>query len=423
MNLNRMSILIIAILFSTYLTGCYTQVATSDSESIPDSEEYTESSDYFSEDEETVDSGYFSETETDSVDSETTIINNYYYGYPYRSYFVDYYPTITLGIAFGWSWGWYWGYYYPAYYYPYWTYYPGWCGYGWYYPYPYYCYYPSYYYCSPYYYPTYYSYGYPYYNYGYKTRNENISRIRNNSGGRNYGERTRDPLVSVTGGTIDRKRNLSEGRDLEISRKNVTDRRLGSENKNRDLTRDIIGTNEISRNKVEDTKNPRLTETRDKRTLNDINSDISRNLKQLSTDKGIRTKKSLGNNQRNDISKQLGTRNNITKTNNDIKRNSVKDNKTYSDRNNSKNNTIKKSTTTKQNNTYKPRDNRDNGRTKTNKTYSPPKQNNNPPKSYSPPKQNNNPPRSYNPPRNNTPPRTNSTPNRSGGNNSGGRRR
>src|SRR3990170_4403038 len=127
MKTNKTFLLLVTFVVIFSFTGCYTQVATSDTSSVPDYEEYSEVANYYSEDD--GESGYYSETDIDTLDDETTIINNYYYDYPYRSYFVDYYPTISIGIGFGWGWG-YWGY--P--YYAYWPYYSGWCGYGYYYP-------------------------------------------------------------------------------------------------------------------------------------------------------------------------------------------------------------------------------------------------------------------------------------------------
>ena len=395
-----------AVIFS--FTGCYTQVATFDTSSVPDYEESSEVANYYSEDEEGTDSGYYSESDLDTLNDETTIINNYYYDYPYRSYFVDYYPTISIGIGFGWGWG-YWGY--P--YYAYWPYYSGWCGYGYYYPYPYYyCYYPSYYYYyDPYYYPNYGYGGYTSYN-GYKTRSDYVSGLRNNSGGRNYGERTRDPLVSVRDGSFDRSRDdLTRGQDLTVSRTNVGDRTLGIENKTRDLTREVVGLNTINRT-----------------------SDTKRNNKQLGLDREVSTNKTLGINKRNVVSSETVKRNNKNISDRINQNNRIsKETKKLLRKDNSRTNTNTKqpNVNNRSNNNQTPR--KDNNT----RSYTPPKQNNNPPREYTPPKQNNNnPPRSYSPPSNNNTPRSYSPPSgnntprsysppsgNSGSHNSGNRRR
>lgn len=387
MNTHRTFLLLVTFIVVISFTGCYTQVATSDTSSIPDNLESSEVNNYYSDDDGYIESGYYSETDTDTLDEETTIINNYYEGYPYRSYYVDYYPTITIGFGFGWGWG-YWGYY-P--YYSYWPYYAGWYGWGCYYPY-YYSYYPGYYY-DPYYYPYYGSGGY-YSNYGYKTRSEYVSGIRNNSGGRNYGERTRDPLVSVRDGSSDRSRDdLSRGRDLTVSRTDVRDRTLGIENKTRDLTREVVGLKSVDRN----------TDIRNSNTLGERNSNTTRDVKQLGLNREVTTKKSLGINQRNNtknISKRINQNNRIG---NETKKIFGKDN--------SRTNNKQPNVNNRPNNNQAPK--KDN----TTQSYSPPKQNNNPPRTSSPPRTNNNPPRTSSPPRtNNNPPRSYSPP--SGNNNS-----
>jgi hypothetical protein len=388
-------------LFNTYLlfvtfgvifsfTGCYTQVATSDSDSVPDYEETSDAANYYSEEDEAIDSGYYSETDT--LYGETTVINNYYYDYPYRSYFVDYYPTISIGIGFGWGWG-YWGY--P--YYAYWPYYSSWCGYGWYYPYSYYCYYPSYYY-----YDSYYGYN-GYYNgygddYGYKTRNDYVSRLRNNSGGRNSGERTRDPLVSVRDVSTDRMRNdVTKGRDLTVSRNSVNDRTLGIEDRTRDITREVVGLNTIDR-------------TVDSKRI-DVSSKEIRNNKQLGLDRVVSTDKSLGINKRNVGSKETITRNNTKNISGRINKNDRVSNETKKlfGKDNSRKNTNTKQPNVTRNNNQTPK------KDKNTRTYSPPKSNNNTPRSYSPPSGNNNTPRSYSPPSGNSGNR--------GSNNSGSRNR
>ena len=116
MNLHKIFIVLFIITFSSFFTGCYTQVATSDSSTLPNVKQQAGTTNYYADDEATNESGYYAETDTQEVNDESTVINNYYYGYPYHSYYIDYYPSITFGIAVGWGWA-YWGYY------PYWSYY------------------------------------------------------------------------------------------------------------------------------------------------------------------------------------------------------------------------------------------------------------------------------------------------------------
>lgn len=245
--------------------------------------------------------------------------------------------------------------------------------------------------------------------------------MRNNSGGRNYGDRNRDHLNSITGGTFDRGRDdLSSGIDLRVRNNSITSRTLESGNKNRDLTtvNKVTRNDKSNRNDVTTSRNPGLLTSRD----NDIirnNSSSTRNKKQLGLRTNASTKNYVRKNQKNDVVKELGVRNNNTYrtdrnySNNDVRRSTNKSNTNYKPdvkRNSGKNNNPRTYSPPKGNDKNPPRN------------YSPPKRNNNPPRTYSPPRTNNNPPRSYNPPRNNTPPRTNNTPHRSGGN-SGGRRR
>ncbi len=183
----------IAVLTATIiysLTGCYTQVATTDP--VPYStttiyKQSPESSDYYSEDGEILDTSYYSEIDPET-DESVTIINNYYYDYPYGYYF----PSLSFSIGFGWGWGSYYAYW------PYYQNYYGYWGCGGYYPS--YCYYPGYYYYDAYYCNPYYGGYYPNYGngYGYYPRNEYVTRVRNNSGGRNYPVHQRDPFVTTS---------------------------------------------------------------------------------------------------------------------------------------------------------------------------------------------------------------------------------
>ena len=408
MNTYKTFLLLVTFIVVISFTGCYTQVATSDTFSVPDNVESSEVTNYYSEDYGDLESGYYAETDSNVSDDGTTIINNYYYDYPYRSYFVDYYPTISIGIGFGWGWG-YWGYPYYAYY---WPYYSGWCGYGWVYPCPYYCYYPSYYYYyDPYYYYPYYGYGgYPSYN-GYKTRSNYVSGLRNNSGGRNYGERTRDPLVSVRDRSFDRSRDdLSNGRDLTVSRTDVRNRTSGIENKTRDLKREVVGLKNVDRN----------TDVRNSKVLGERNSKTTREVKQLGLEREVTTKKSIGINRRNDVSKETVSRTNTNNNSNRINQNDRIGNETKKlfGKDNSRTNNKQPNVNNRPNNNQTPK--KDNNT----RSYSPPKQNSNPPRTYSPPRNNSNPPRSYSPPSGNNTSRSSSPPSRSGGsNNTGSRRR
>lgn len=406
------------------LTGCYTQVATTDPEPYSTTTIYkqtTESDNYYSEDGELLDSSYYSEIDPDYEES-VTIINEYYNNYP--SGYYDYYPYISIvtGIGLSWYWGWtslysysYWPYYYP--------YYSGYWGYGW--CYPSYCYYPSYYYYNPYYCNSYYGGYYPYYGYDYGygygyPRDEYVSRIRNNSGGRNYGNFNRDPRVAQTNGSINRVRDdLNLGRDLTVDRNSLTDRSLEIQNRTGDLTREVVGLKDVER--IKNTKRNDVSSNEISRTT-DIRKD-----KQLGLDREVTTKKNLGNFTRNDVSKN--TRNNsVGKYSNQINKNNRIGSETKKlfdgNRSGTKTNVGTKTNTNKsnvKNNTKRYQQPKNNTNTR---TYTPPKQNNNKPRTYSQPKGNNNTSRSYTPPRSNNTPRSNTPPSRnSGSNNSGGRKR
>ncbi|MCL4279866.1 MAG: hypothetical protein KJZ60_09335, partial [Ignavibacteriaceae bacterium] len=166
---------------------------------------------------------------------------------------------------------------------------------------------------------------------------------------------------------------------------------------------------------------------------------ISRDNKQLGMDRELTTKKSLGIEKRNDLSKEIltgNTRNTSEKINknnrigNETKKlfNTL-NNKTYERKSSDKNynkqpNVIKNNNQTPKKD-YTPRTNtsRDNKTTNPPKQYTPPKQNTNPPRSYTPPSGNNT-PRSYSPPSGNNTPRSYSPPSgNSGSNNSGSRGR
>jgi hypothetical protein len=408
MNIYKLFIAVFAFVFISLFTGCYTEVATTDSSGKIENEDQNSPGGYYSDDQESKDSGYYSETDTTAESNQTTIINKYYYGYPYYPYYYDYYPTITVGIGFGWGWG-YCGWY------PYWPYYGGWCGYGWYDPYYYYSYYPGYYYYYPPYYYPYYGYGYSYYD-GYKVRNDYVSRLRNNSGGRNYGTGIRDPINTVSVGSLDRNTlDLTRGRDLQVSSNSTSGRNLGIRDKGRDLTRDDVNVDQVTSRNINDSKNPRVTDSRKDVLTTEKNSGNTRNNKQLGLTVDASNKKYLGiREQVNDVQRQLGIRNKSTNEGNVSKNTTNRNNPNYTNNKPSDN-----QNTGKNNNPRTYSGSNDNN--KTPNSYNPPKRNETP-RSYSPPKTNTNTPRSYSPPSNNTPPRTNSTPNRSGGNTSGRRR-
>lgn len=409
-----LAFLMSAVIYS--LTGCYTQVATTDP--VPYSTTTTiykqspESSDYYSEDGELLDSSYYSEIDPETDDS-VTIINNYYYNYPYGYY--DYFPSLSFSIGFGWGWGW--GSYYA--YWPYYPYYYGYGGCGWYYPS--YCYYPGYYYYDSYYCNPYYGGYYPNYGYGYYKRDEYVTRVRNNSGGRNSPEQIRDPFITTSTGTVDRSRNdLSLGRDLTVDRKNVSSNSADIRNRTGDLTRNLSNT----------TTSDRITSTkRNDLAGNDLNrSNNIRNDKQLGLDREVTTKKSLGIDNRNDVSKKISTSNKLGNYTDKMNQNNriTRETKQLFDKQkstrNNKNN-VRSNNNTKESNI---RNSTKSNQTpnKNTRSYTPPKQNNTQPRTYSQPKSNNNSPRSYTPPSRNNSPRSNTPPSRSGGsNNSGSRRR
>jgi hypothetical protein len=386
------------------LTGCYTQVATNEPEPYSTTTIYKQSPDsdnYYSEDGEQLDSSYYSEVDPDT-DESVTIINKYYNDYPYN--YFDY-AFLPIGIGIGWYWGWtsFYSYsYWP--YYPY--YYSGWWGCG--YPTPYYGYYSGYNYYDPYYcYGGYYpNYGYGN-GYGYYPRDEYVTRTRNNSGGRNYPEYERDPLVTTSNGSIYKGRdNLNLGKDVTVDRNRVTDSNLEIQKRTIETTRQVVGVTDA--NKIKNTRTDDISSndiTRTKQTRND---------KSLGLDREVTTKKSLGSNNRNDVSKQNVKTNTAGNYSDQINKNNRIGNETkkiFGKENTNRQNT--KQNVRTNNNTKQPnvKNNHTPKKENNTRTYTPPKQNSNPPRSYSPPSSNNS-PRSYSPPSGN-----------SGSNNSGNRRR
>ncbi len=129
--------------------------------------------------------------------------------------------------------------------------------------------------CYSYYYDPYYCYGgyYPYYGYdygygyGYNSRNDYVTRIRNNSGGRNYSEQQRDPMVTSTNGSIDRNRDdINLGRDLTVGRININDRSTDIRNRTGDVTREVVGLKDnerISNTKRNDVASNEISRTTD----------------------------------------------------------------------------------------------------------------------------------------------------------------
>jgi len=403
------------------LTGCYTQVATSEPYSTTTYYEKSDDSyDYYSEEGELLDSSsYLEETYTDNAD---LVIVNKYYGYPYY----DYYPSILIGFGFNWYWGWGW-----ASYYPYWSYYPyysGWWGCGWYNPYPYYCYYPGY-------YPNYYCYdpyyGYPYYGYndyypyyGSYPRDQYVTRVRNNSGGRNNPGYNGNPRDLQTSGSIDRVRDdIALGRDLSTERTNVKNSAVDIRNNTGEITRQVVGLNDLERidnNKRKDVSSTELTRT----------TEIKKDKQQYGLDREGKTTKSLGINNTNDIRNKINTSNDLKKYTDRINKNNRIGNETkkiFNQQNSNRNdkNVKSKTDTRKSNVSNVPRQNQTPKKNTDSRSYNPPKQNNNQPRTYSQPKSNNNSPRSYSPPtRTNNTPRSYSPPSRnSGSNNSGTRKR
>lgn len=110
MKTNKTFLLLVSFVVIFSFTGCYTQVATSDTSSVPYYEQSSEVANYYSDEVESTESGYYSEVDSDTLDDETIIINNYYDGFPYTSYYADFYPSISIGFGFGFGFGWGCGY-------------------------------------------------------------------------------------------------------------------------------------------------------------------------------------------------------------------------------------------------------------------------------------------------------------------------
>lgn len=344
------------------LTGCYSQLATEDSDygnwsrSENTDNEYEAAStemDSLAIDE------YADGYEESYVDSEGNVSNYYFYGYPsYRKYFWDYYPAVSIGIGAGWYYDpWYWYSWYPSY---------------WYYPTPY-CYYPSYWYPN-YYYGGYYD-PYPYYDNGYYTdtykyRTNDVYKIRNNSGIRNSGG-GRDLYTSNDLNSSLRDQLKTREKQIVSGRDNISLTRTGLKEQSRDIN---------NRNSVT-------------RSLDKVNERTNETLRNTKVTKDSRM---------NDVLKRNETKTNKTK---EVGRDTRKKTNSMRITDPKKTNTDRKS----------PNVNRT-PKTNTNKS---------PNRNYTPPKSNNT-PRSYSPPRNNTssPPRgnTNSNPPRNSGSNNSGRR-
>ncbi len=251
-----------------------------------------------------------------------------------------------------------------------------------------------------------------------------MTRIRNNSGGRNNSEHLRDPLVTTSNGSINRGRDdINLGRDLTVERNIFNDRSVDLQNRTGEVTREVVGLKENE--KIKTTKRNDVVSNDLDRT-NDI-----RNNKQLGLEREISTNKSLGINNSKDISRENVKSNNLS----DISTRINKENRVgtqtkkvfnteNSNRNNSKQN-VRTNNNTKQTNVKNnPKNNQTPKKDNNTRTYNPPKQNNNPPRTYSQPNSNNNTPRSYSPPSGNNSPRSYSPPTRnSGSNNSGNRKR
>jgi len=415
MNSNNFLFMLLTSVIITSLTGCYTQVATTDPEPYTTTTIYkqsTESDNYYSEDGELIDSSYYSEIDPEYEES-VTIINEYYNNYP--SGYYDYYPYFSIGIGLSWGWGW--GGYYS--YWPSYPYYSGWWGCG--YPTPYYG-------CYSYYYDPYYCYGgyYPNYGYGYGygnyPRNEYVTRIRNNSGGRNNPEQRRDPMVTSTNGSINRGRDdINLGRDLTVERINTRDHSTEIQNRTGDLTREVVGLKDKER--IINTKRNDVASNEISRTTG------IRNDKQLGLDREVKTKKSLGINTRNNDSRKTVKSNNFRNTSDRINKNNRIGNETKklfgkknTSRQNTKQNVRTKNNTKRPNVKKNPRSNNTPRKNTNIRTYTPPKRNNNTPRTNSQPRSNNNTPRSYSPPSRNSG-SNNSGSRNSGSNNSGNRKR
>ncbi len=214
-----------------FLSGCYTQLAIEERRTEKYDSYETQGDEYVG-----TDTVYYDE-ETQGDDQ---VINNYYVLPGYRKYLSHYYPSTTIVVGTGyyfdyWLWDtWYphWWYcdpwYPPVAYYPFWYYHPNYYGYGWY--------------SDNYYEPS-----------TYRYRDNNMSRVRGNEGGRgSYTRRdaikaydrtrpsvTRD-RIGVTGegtGTSERTR-IDANETPRPGRVTGTDRRTAPDTENRGTVRE-----------------------------------------------------------------------------------------------------------------------------------------------------------------------------------------
>lgn len=188
-------------IFALTVSGCYTQLAIE--ERRPDrsysyenygDQEYTES-----------DTIYYDEDENSGK-----VINNYYIVPGYRRYFWHYYPSTSIVIGTGYYFDfWFWDTWYPRWWY---------CD-PWYPPvayYPFWYYHPNYYYYGGYYWDNYYT------PKTYKYRNDNISRIRNNEGGRGSSFTTRDAIKAYDRNRPSTRERIGAGESIGTRERTAT---------------------------------------------------------------------------------------------------------------------------------------------------------------------------------------------------------
>ncbi len=228
-------------ILSSYLTGCYTQLATRDyeredfgmeQEGMLDSAEYYDT--LFAES----DTVYY---DTVYVDEDAEIYDDLYADYPTGGTTV--YPEIIyIGGGYYrpyWSYWYYpWDYYYPGCLVPgYWpAWYPGYCGIS--------LYYHDYYY-SPYHYGGYYGYAYSDPKYKYRTNSTHNSRLRDNDGGRTT-TRTRDGIR--TGGFAGRTGSIDNGRTIAGTSRTVNvDNEIGKSRGSADVNRNLKEARPVSK--------------------------------------------------------------------------------------------------------------------------------------------------------------------------------
>jgi hypothetical protein len=343
-----------------FLGGCYTQVATRDSDYEYERQSSREYDDYQSES----DSEYYNEDDY-YYESDGAVINNYYLGsYPnYRRYFSSYYPTVSIGVSFGTYWGWD-PYCYSSFYYP-------WCYNSWYYPAYYSYYYPGFY------YPRYYGYGYGYGGYYknpvYKERSRDNISIRNNdglrggSGGRGDVTRDRNPVISTDRTTTTRERTgLRDGSNRTVREREKTTEPPTSVERER---------KRVETDKSTDRNKTRIDSERERKRI-DVRQEGNRNdeVKRREAPRVIQREKQQENVRKPQIKRETNT-------------NETKRQRTYD---------------------------KDKKSNPPQRTYTPPKRTNTPPKTYNPPQ------RTSPPPKSNTPPQRSTPPPSSRGNNSGG---